>query len=265
MNNPLLPAIFDSHCHLDVGAFTPDRREVLETARKNGVCGMLIPAVDARGWPGLLQLCREQPDLHPALGLHPVYEVDHREEDLVELEQLVRQEQPVAIGEIGLDFYIPEPDRKRQQHLFERQLMIAGEVGLPVILHVRKAHDQVLETLKRLDINDGIAHAFSGSIEQAKRYIDRGFMLGFGGMLTYERSRKLRNLAKSLPLESLVLETDAPDLSPQAHRGERNSPEYLPECLAALAQVRAESVEHVAEITTENSKRVLKLLGSKDI
>jgi len=251
--------LFDSHCHLDVAQFDADREQVLASARNHGVSGILVPAINAAGWSGLLGLCNREDDLHSALGLHPVFEPEHREQDLDELARLVETEKPVAIGEIGLDFYIPEPNRERQQQLFERQLIIASDAGLPVILHVRKAHDQVLQTLKRLNIEGGIAHAFSGSLEQAKRYIDKGFMLGFGGMLTYERSRKLRYLAATLPLESLVLETDAPDLSPQSHRGERNSPEYLPECLAALAEVRQLSIEEVADKTTQNALSVLNL------
>jgi len=251
--------IFDTHCHLDVEEFDADRFDVLTRARRLGVCGMLVPAVDAAGWRGLLDLCAQEEDLYPTLGLHPIYLERHTEVDLEALATLVMQDRPTAIGEIGLDFFIPDPDRDRQQHFFERQLLIAREARLPVILHVRKAHDQVLATLRRLGIRNGIAHAFNGSLDQARQYQELGFLLGFGGILTYEHSRKLRALAQALPLEALVLETDAPDLSPRQHRGERNSPEYLPYCLEALAEVRGDEPWRIAEATTCNARRLLGL------
>ncbi|MBU0499761.1 MAG: TatD family hydrolase [Gammaproteobacteria bacterium] len=260
MNSNPLPPIFDTHCHLDVEEFDADRFEVLAGARRCGVQGMLVPAVDAAGWRGLLDLCSAEDDLFPALGLHPIYLDRHADGDLDRLVELVERERPAAIGEIGLDFFIPEPDRERQQQLFERQLIIAREARLPVILHVRKAHDQVLATLRRMGIRNGIAHAFNGSLEQARQYREQGFLLGFGGMLTYAHSRKLRALAQSLPLDALVLETDAPDMSPRQHRGERNSPEYLPFCLAALVEVRDEEPRCIAAATTRNACRLLRLV-----
>ncbi len=167
MTASLSPAIIDTHCHLDVEAFDQDRLMVLERARVNGVQGMVVPGVDASGWPGLIALCGTQPDLYPALGLHPIYSRRHKDADLELLEALIERERPTAIGEIGLDFFIENPDEERQQYLFECQLAIAGAAGLPVVLHVRKAHDQVLHTLKRMSIRQGVAHAFSGSYEQA--------------------------------------------------------------------------------------------------
>lgn len=252
--------LFDTHCHLDVADFDIDRDEVLVRSRAAGVGQMVIPAVDAAGWPGLIDLCHREEGLYPALGLHPIFIDSHRDEDLVALRSLVGQQRPVAIGEIGLDFYIKELNRERQQWLFEQQLQIADEFQLPVLLHVRKAHDEVISTLKRLKFtHGGIAHAFNGSHQQAQQYIDLGFKLGFGGMLTYERSTKLRNLAVMLPLDSIVLETDAPDMSPAAHRGERNSPEYLPEVLFALAGLRAMEVSELAGALLENSRKALLL------
>lgn len=252
--------LFDTHCHLDVEAFAADRKAVLARARAGGVSRLVIPGIDTAGWQRLVDLCREEPGLYPALGLHPVYLEQHRSEDIDALDEWVTKHQPIAIGEIGLDFYIKELDRERQQQLFEAQLVIARKANLPVLLHVRKAHDQVLATLRRLKIRSGIAHAFSGSLQQAEQYIELGFKLGFGGMLTYERSSKLRRLAKTLPLSAIVLETDAPDMSPAAHHGERNSPEYLPEVLATLAEIRGESPETVAEMTTANANELFGLM-----
>lgn len=252
--------LFDTHCHLDVEAFAADQKAVLARARAGGVSHLVIPGIDTEGWQQLVDLCREEQGLYPALGLHPVYLEQHRPEDIPALAEWVAEYKPIAIGEIGLDFYIKELDRERQQRLFEAQLIIAREANLPVLLHVRKAHDQVLATLRRLKIRGGIAHAFSGSLQQADQYIELGFKLGFGGMLTYERSSKLRRLAKTLPLSAIVLETDAPDMAPAAHHGERNSPEYLPEVLASLAEIRDESPEELAQQTTANANELFGLM-----
>lgn len=252
--------LIDTHCHIDVEEFAADRDAVLARSRAAGVSRMLVPAVAARGWRFLLDLCRSEAGLLPALGLHPVYLDRHTDADVAALAEWVGRERPVAVGEIGLDYFVEELDRQRQQALFEAQLQVAREADLPVILHVRKAHDQVLATLRRIRVRGGIAHAYNGSLVQAQQYIDLGFKLGFGGMLTYERSSKLRTLARELPLEALVLETDAPDLTVASHRGERNSPEYLPECLQALAEVRGESPAVVAQATTCNAEQVFGLV-----
>jgi TatD DNase family protein len=252
--------LFDTHCHLDVEEFADDRQQVLQRARAAGVSRLIIPGIHAAGWPQLVELCRDEAGLYSALGLHPIYLEQHRTEDADALAEWVEKYQPLAIGEIGLDYYIQDLDRERQQQLFEAQLVIAREANLPVLLHVRKAHDQVLATLRRLRIRGGIAHAFSGSLQQAEQYMELGFKLGFGGMLTYERSSKLRRLAKTLPISAIVLETDAPDMTPAAHHGERNSPEYLPEVLSSLAEIRDESPECLAQQTTANAKELFGLI-----
>ncbi len=252
--------LIDSHCHLDVSEFDADRDAVLARARAAGVTRMVVPAVDAAGWPGLLTLCRREQGLYPALGLHPIYIDSHRDGDIDELRRLVAAERPVAIGEIGLDFFVKGLDRERQQRLFEQQLQIAAEFQLPVLLHVRKAHDQVLATLREMKFpQGGIAHAFNGSLPQAEQYLEFGFKFGFGGMLTYERSSKLRRLVTELPLQAIVLETDAPDMSPVTHHSQRNSPEYLPEVLQTLAVLRCSSVEELAAVTTANVRSLLRL------
>ncbi|MGE5152675.1 MAG: TatD family hydrolase [Bdellovibrio bacteriovorus] len=251
--------LIDTHCHLDVAEFDPDRDAVLARARAAGVVAVVIPAIHRAGWPWLLQYCASQPGLHPALGLHPVYLDAHGADDVRALESAIAERRPLAVGEIGLDYFVRDLDRKRQQDLFESQLAIARAADLPVLLHVRRAHEQALATLRRARVRGGIAHAFSGGIEEARRYLDLGFKLGFGGMLTFERSNRLRRLAAALPVESLVLETDAPDLTVAAHRGGRNSPEYLPDVLAALAEVRQADPAELAAITTTNARAVLGL------
>ncbi len=251
--------LIDSHCHLDLPAFDNDRDAVIKRCRAAGVTGFVVPAVQASGWPSLWALSQQVAGLYPAFGLHPVFLADHAPGDVEQLEQWVAHHRPVAIGEIGLDFHVDGLDADRQQALFEAQLLVARNAQLPVILHVLKAHDQVLSTLKRLRVSGGIVHAFNGSLQQAQQYIDLGFSFGFGGMLTFERSSKLRALASALPLQSILLETDAPDMTVAQHRGERNSPEYLPFCLAALATVRDMDPLEVARITTQNVRERLDL------
>lgn len=252
--------LIDTHCHLDVAEFDADRAQVLTRARAAGVVQQVIPAIHQAGWSFLQSLCRSEPDLLPALGLHPVYLDVHRPEHLEQLREQLQRARPLAIGEIGLDYFVPGLDRAAQQALFEAQLRLAEAFSLPVLLHVRRAHDQVLATLRRLKFSQGgIAHAFSGSAQQAEQYCALGFKLGYGGTLTYTRSTRIRALAAALPLSAIVLETDAPDIVTAAHHGECNSPEYLPEILAALAGLRAEPIASIAAATTANARAVLRI------
>jgi len=251
--------LFDTHCHLDVAAFDEDRAQVLQHAHELGVKNILVPAINAEHWDGLLKLCESQAGLHPALGLHPVFIDNHHAEDVRRLEKYVDEQRPVAIGEIGLDYFVRELDRNAQRRLFEAQLAVARDAGLPVVLHVRKAHDEVLSCLKQTPVPGGTVHAFNGSEQQARHYIDRGFKLGFGGTLTWERSRKIRELARVVPIDAIVLETDAPDMVVAQHAGERNSPEYLVHCLQALAEVREAAPEDIAAQTTSNARSVFGL------
>jgi len=251
--------LIDSHCHLDFAAFDDDRDAVLARAAAAGVTDIVVPGVTRKTWPRLADLCASRAGLHGALGLHPLFLAEHRPEDLEALPAAIDANRPVAVGEIGLDYYDRGADRGAQRRYLRRQLEIARETGLPVILHVRKAHDDMLGLLRAAGVRGGIAHAFNGSRQQAEQYLELGFKLGFGGMLTFERSRRLRELARTLPLEALVLETDAPDMSVARHRGERNSPEYIPDVLAALADLRPEHVEEIAAATTRSAAAVLGL------
>lgn len=249
--------IIDTHCHLDVVEFDVDREEVLQRCHSLGINRIVVPAIQAKTWHKVLALCSSEKGLYPALGLHPVFIEQHSSEDVENLEKLLETVKPVAIGEIGLDFYLKELDQKQQIHFFEAQLQLAKKYNLPVILHVRKAHDQVLQLLKKHRVKGGFSHAFNGSLQQAKQYIELGFKLGFGGTLTYQNANKIHSLAQSLPLEAIVLETDAPDMVTESHRGERNSPEYIRECLFALARLRDENIDIIAKQTTLNAKEVI--------
>lgn len=249
--------LVDTHCHLDVIDFDVDRSDVLKRCRHGGINKIIVPAIQSESWSNLFNLCNTEVGLYPAFGLHPVFLNQHHLEDINKLDALLERVRPIAVGEIGLDFYVRELDQKQQIDLFEAQLLIAKKHELPVILHVRKAHDQVLQLLKKIKVKGGFCHAFNGSMQQAEKYIELGFKLGFGGTLTYENSTKIHQLAKSLPLESIVLETDAPDMVVESHRGERNSPEYIVDVLSALATIKDESVEYIAKQTTQNANDVM--------
>ena len=253
--------LIDTHCHIDVEAFDDDRETVIEKAKQAGVKTIIIPAVASAGWHSLIALSEQNVDLHFALGLHPYFVDKHSDNDLEELVQMLDQEHAVAVGEIGLDYYDKHLNQQKQRYFFEAQVKIAEQYELPIIVHARKSHDDIIQILKKEQFSrGGIMHAFNGSIQQAETFIKLGFKLGFGGMLTYERSTKLRSLAKALPLEAIVLETDSPDMTVQSHRGQRNSPEYLPEVLQSLADVRQQRVELVAAQTTANANAVLRLI-----
>ncbi len=252
--------IIDTHCHLDVEQFRNDLDGILNRSRSGGVRDFVIPGYIASGWNRILTLCSRRPCLHPALGLHPIYLDHHQPENVAELRELSRREKLVAIGEIGLDFQKGVEREKAQQRLFEQQLAIADDADLPVLLHVRKAHDQVLATLRRSPFSKGgVVHAFNGSRQQAEHYIKLGFKLGYGGTLTYDRAKRIRRLVAELPLNSIVLETDAPDIPLADRRGYANSPEYLPEILDVLASLRLESKGEIAAQTTINAQQVLGL------
>ena len=169
------------------------------------------------------------------------------------------QYRPVAIGEIGLDYFDKQADKEKQTAFFTKQLIIAKQHALPVIIHNRKAHDQCINLIKEIEPVGGIIHAFNGSIQQAEKYIELGFLLGFGGMLTFERSTKLKNLARQIPLSSIALETDAPDMAVEQHRGERNSPAYLPFIQSALSSIKNISLSEISDVTSANVRRVFQL------
>jgi len=248
--------ITDTHCHIDNEQFSTDRESILTSCQRLGINRIIVPAVCKSGWDQLLTICNTNKGLYSALGLHPLFINNHTHSDINDLELYLSKHDVIAVGEIGLDYYIKDADKESQMFYFEQQLSIAENLQLPVILHVRKSHDAVIQTLRKFNIPGGIIHAFSGSKEQADLYIKLGFKLGFGGVLTYIAATKIRKIAKELPLESIVLETDAPDMSVFNHKGERNSPEYILDSLEALATIRQQSIEEIASVTTNNAKHV---------
>ena len=252
--------MIDTHSHIDLPVFADSFAKVLSLARKAGVTAQVLPGVVRSGWQRILQLSAEESDLFAAIGLHPMYLSHHGLDDLQELHRLAQTEKLVAIGEIGLDYYVKDVDRSAQQELFEAQLVIAAEADLPVLLHVRKAHDQVQATIRRTEFSGGgIVHAFSGSLQQAEQYSKLGFFISICGTVTYDRARKIRAVAQALPLASLVIETDSPDIPPAAHHGERNYPEYLPDIAMELSVLRSESYQEIVLQTEKNSRSLLGL------
>lgn len=252
--------LFDSHCHLDFAEFDRDREALLKQMTKIGIDGVLIPGVTKDKWRHIRQLTALHKKVYSAVGLHPLFIKEHRKEHLRDLELAVAMKPLWAIGEIGLDFYEKDIDRKIQIGLFKAQVEIAKSCKLPIILHVRKAHEDVLLYLKTMNFSEGgIVHAFNGSAEQAKRYAAMGFKLGFGGAFTYPGATKLRELAASLPLEDLVLETDAPDMKPVTCKKAHNTPLYLFDNFNELCKLRPEKPKEIADITSHNSRKVLRI------
>lgn len=250
--------LIDTHCHLDIDFHFPDYEAVIKRAGEVGVTAFVMAGVVRRGWPRMIRLGKHCQQLHAAPGMHPMYLRYHQQNDLYELKALAGDESCIAIGEIGLDYHVKDLDRNVQQELFEAQVDIAAAHGLPLLLHVRKAHDQVLATLRRKRFrHGGIVHAFSGSFQQACHFINLGFAIGVCGTITYDRALKIRRVAAELPLASLVLETDAPDIPPFSHHGQDNLPEYLPEILDCLTKLRSEDKKEIADQTTSNARRVL--------
>lgn len=253
--------LIDSHCHLDFPAFETIFEQELSNCRALGFRGIVIPGVQRQSWTRLAGLSKGSDMLFAAYGLHPYFLREHQSSDIQALADLLSLEQAVAVGEFGLDYFAPHLDKQAQQFYFDAQLDLAGKLDLPVILHVRKAHDAVLKGLRKAKLSRGGAiHAFSGSEQQAHQYIELGFKLGFGGAITYQRASKLRRLVKELPLESLLLETDAPDMPPSfLAKGEINKPQYLIESAKIMAELRGDSLEHICQVTSRNADRLFSL------
>ncbi len=247
----MLPLI-DSHCHLDFAEFDADREVIISNCQTSGLTDIILPAVTCQRWPKLIQICQKFPILHYALGCHPMFMDQHPDDALSQLETAIQQFNPIAVGEIGLDFFLPGHNKQAQSALFEGQLKLAAKHQLPVILHVRKAHDEVLKLLRKITLKGGIVHAFSGSMQQAQHYRDLGFLVGIGGGLTYPRAQRLQGLFSELPLSQIALETDAPDMPFCGHQGERNSPEYIPLVAEKLAELRSEPLAEIAGQTSAN-------------
>jgi len=260
----------DTHCHLDAHEFGAESLGVARRAAEAGVSMIVVPAVDRANFATVAQLAADAHNASYALGIHPICVPRAHEDDLAALrgavEAAMTDPRFLAIGEIGLDFFIPmlceSAMREKQDYFLREQLRIARDFDLPVLLHVRRAQDQVLKHVRQIRPAGGIAHAFNGSFQQAQMYIDQGFRLGFGGAMTFSRALQIRRLAAGLPLASIVLETDAPDIAPAWLHSARNSPEQLPAIGAALAGLRGLTPQQVRTATLDNALAALPRLAA---
>jgi TatD DNase family protein len=253
--------LIDTHTHLDFDSFDADRPAVLAHCKQLGVERMVVLGVYQRNLQRVWDLAVSEPSIYAALGLHPVYIDEHLPEHLDQLRdhlsRLAGHPKLCAIGEIGLDYYVATLDRTRQQQVFEAQLQMAADFNLPALLHVRRSHADVIATLKRFKLaRAGIVHAFAGSREEAREYIKLGFKLGLGGAATWPQALRMHRVIAELPLDSVVLETDSPDMAPAMYPGQRNSPEHLPEIGAALAGLMGIEPGALAEGSTQNANQV---------
>ena len=253
-----MPFFIDTHCHLDAAEFNADRDAEYARAVKAGVGIEIIPAVSRDNFAAVAATCERYPGCLPAWGLHPMLIDVHRPEHLAELRAQVEAQRPVAIGEIGLDLF-SDFDYATQAFYYVEQLKIAQEYDLPVLLHCRKANDQILKHLRKIRVRGGIAHAFNGSPQQADEFIKLGFKLGFGGAFTWPRANNLRRLAVDLPLEAIVLETDSPDIPPVWIGRGRNAPGEIPRIAQALAELRQVGLDEIARATTRNARELFRL------
>ncbi len=262
--------LFDTHCHLDAAEFDADRSEVIAQAQAANVAGVLIPAVRASDFEKVRDLAHSFEQGAYAVGIHPMFVRHAVESDLDTLKAFLQTNRNdprlVAVGEIGLDFFVPEiskgVQRDRQIEFYRAQLDLAVTAGLPVILHVRRSQDELLKWLRRRPLIGGIAHAFNGSFQQAEQFVGLGFALGVGGAFTFTRAQQIRRLVTELSLSNLVLETDSPDMAPAwLEKGSRNTPGQVAQIAVTLAELRDQSVEQVLQETSLAALRVIPKLG----
>ncbi|MFK8082396.1 MAG: TatD family hydrolase [Granulosicoccus sp.] len=260
----LSPVLIDSHVHTDNERFEQDRAAVLQSARAANIVAQIVPAVSRRRWPRIKLLCSEHSDLFACYGLHPCFCNEHSLSDIEELGTWLGREHPVAVGECGLDYHTAGGDKAMQQRLFAAQLALAREFNLPIVIHAHKAVEDVIRMIRASGHSRGLIHSFNGSTQQANRLIGLGYKLSFGGAVTYERAKRLRQLVSQLPLDAILLETDAPDQPDFRHAGQRNQPAWLVEVWRNLSELREEPAEEVARATSRNAIELFRLPLSVD-
>ncbi len=246
--------LIDSHCHLDDDRFDAQRDDVLARAAAAGISAMVVPATTANRWDKLKQVCAQADGLYPAYGLHPWFVEQHQLNHLRELDEWLARERPVAVGECGLDFYHSRADEKWQRQLFIEQLQLANNHALPVIVHARRAMDDVISLLRKHATRAGVVHSFAGSQQQAQQLYDLGFKLGIAASVSFERARKLRAVVAAMPDDALLLESDAPDQPGAGHRGADNEPAFIVEHLQTMAELRQCEAEDLAASLNRNAK-----------
>ncbi len=251
--------LIDSHCHLDDDRLDQSRAEVIEKAAASGVRRIVIPATTANRWEKIKSLCDGNDGFYPAYGLHPWFVEQHQAIHLRDLDQWLERETAVALGECGLDFYRSRRDEDWQKQLFREQAQIAFNHGLPLIVHSRKALDDVIALLRRQPDHGGVVHSFSGSLQQAQQLYDLGFRIGIAATVGFERAQKLRAVVAKMPDDALLLESDAPDQPGSGHRGELNQPAFIVEHLEVMAELRQTDAASLASILNRNAESLFNL------
>lgn len=254
--------IFDTHAHYDDETFDEDREAILNSLVENGIGAVVNIGASIQSTKNTLELIKRYPFVYGAVGVHP-NETGELNDHLMDwLKHVAGEEKVVAIGEIGLDYYWNEPEPEVQKHWFVRQLALAREVNLPVVVHSRDAAKDTLDIIKaeRAGELGGVIHCFSYSLEMAREYLNLGFYLGIGGVLTFNNARKLKEVVEYMPLDRIVLETDCPYLSPVPNRGKRNSSLNLPYVVEAVSQIKGVAPEEVIAVTQQNARKMYRLL-----
>jgi TatD DNase family protein len=253
--------IFDTHAHYDDEAFDNDREALIRSLPEAGIGRVVNIAASPESIEECLDLAHRFPYVYCALGIHPEHCAEMDEALLEEIRKKLRDEKAVAVGEIGLDYYWPEPDREIQKHWFARQLQLAAEVDLPVVIHSREAASDTMRIMKENHAEKvgGVVHCYSYSVELAREFVKMGFYIGIGGVLTFKNARKLVEVAREIPLERLLLETDCPYLAPVPYRGKRNCSLYLPHVVAKLAELKGITEEEVIRVTEHNAETMYRL------
>ena len=251
--------IIDSHCHLDFEQFDTDRDQVVQSALQAGVKKIIVPGITADGWQNQAELCDLYPCLYPAYGLHPYFLSQHEPQHLDLLSDWLDQHNSIGIGECGLDFYLTDLDRQLQEFFFYGQLDMAIEKQLPVIIHARKSTEQVIHAIKQRPGLRGMIHSYSGSYQQAAQLIELGFYISLGCVITHSNASRMHKLASQLPLDALLIETDAPDQPGSLHRGQRNEPAFITEVIDSLVAIKQLSRNDIIQSTTANAEKLFDL------
>ena len=252
--------LFDTHAHMDDRAFDADREELLDSLSSQGVALVMNPGCSLASSRNVCRLTAEYPWLYGAVGSHPDVADEVNEAVIAEYRRICAENKKIkAIGEIGLDYHYEDIPRELQQKAFRMQMALAAELNLPAIVHERDAHADGMAIVEEFPSVTGVFHCYSGSLEMAKWLIDRGWYIGFTGVLTFKNARKALEVAGNIPLDRIVLETDCPYMAPEPFRGKRNHPGYLYRMAERLAELRGVSVEEIHRITTENGKRLYRI------
>ncbi len=253
--------LIDTHVHLNADQYEEDVEDVIERSREAGVTKMVVVGFDRKTITKAMELVEQYPFLYAVVGWHPVDAIDCTEEDLAWIESLAEHPKVVAIGEMGLDYHWDKSPKDIQQQLFRKQIQLAKRVKLPIVIHNRDATADVVRILEEEDAKEvgGIMHAFGGSVETAQQCIDMNFYISLGGTVTFKNAKAPKKIAAEIPLEKLLVETDAPYLTPHPYRGKRNEPFYVTLVAEEIARIKEISVEEVASVTTKNALNLFQI------